>query len=388
MRFRQSRSLLLPHSDISGPAGLHYSRNYATQQPAKMVPTPKWVHPPPQPFSDHIYKTAHGVSVPLRVFPSTATTPHHPWLIWVHGGGWGMGRHGHPNGWLIPSFRPLGYHIVSIGYRLAPHVSLMDQVEDLQDAFKWCRANLPSVVGEIDIDHYVVGGDSAGGTFSTLLGAFYEPKPKVVIDLYGVVDLADPHYYAMSNGKIVYPATKENTPSFDAELQKAADERDPSKAAVYGLYAWELPPEMPNEALQSFLAFDYTVTDADHFRLKVNNYTGPTKQRMTGVFHREKLESEEAFYALIKKYSSIHLLSAEYPPTFILHGTGDESVPVEQSYRFEKALKGLGVVVDSRYQEGGYHTFDDQITVSSTENPRLTDRIQMTRDTTSLSPRW
>ena len=53
-----------------------------------------------------------------------------------------------------------------------------------------------------------------------------------------------------------------------------------------------------------------------------------------------------------------------YPPTFILHGTNDHAVPVEQSYGFEKRLKELGVKVGARYCPGGEHCFENKIEVS------------------------
>ena len=46
----------------------------------------------PEPFSDHVYKTAHGVDVGLRIWP--AEVDHDaPWVFWIHGGGWAGGYH-------------------------------------------------------------------------------------------------------------------------------------------------------------------------------------------------------------------------------------------------------------------------------------------------------
>jgi len=53
-----------------------------------MTTRPKLTFPDcPTPFSDHVYKTAHGVEVPLRVWPATAGEGRRPWLLWFHGGG-------------------------------------------------------------------------------------------------------------------------------------------------------------------------------------------------------------------------------------------------------------------------------------------------------------
>ena len=52
----------------------------------------KWYTPCPEPYSDHIYKTAHGVDVGLRVWPAEVEDDA-PWLFWIHGGGWAGGYH-------------------------------------------------------------------------------------------------------------------------------------------------------------------------------------------------------------------------------------------------------------------------------------------------------
>jgi hypothetical protein len=50
-------------------------------------------------------------------------------------------------------------------------------------------------------------------------------------------------------------------------------------------------------------------------------------------------------------------------PTFILHGTVDTAVPVQQSYAFEKRLKEVGVPVGARYAPGAEHSFENVVEV-------------------------
>ncbi len=57
------------------------------------------------------------------------------------------------------------------------------------------------------------------------------------------------------------------------------------------------------------------------------------------------------------------MVDATYPPTFILHGTADSAVPVEQSRAFEAKCKQVGIPIDARYCEGGEHCFENKIEV-------------------------
>ncbi len=50
-----------------------------------MTTAVKTVTPCPGGFTDHIYKVAHGVEIPLRIWPSPKPGPA-PWLFWAHGG--------------------------------------------------------------------------------------------------------------------------------------------------------------------------------------------------------------------------------------------------------------------------------------------------------------
>ena len=108
-----------------------------------------------------------------------------------------------------------------------PEVSYHEILSDCKDSLAWCINELPGILGNerIDIDRYVVGGDSAGGTLSTLAGHLFEPKPKVVINVFGLVDSLD----VPNQGT----ASDEWSLSYDnveEVMEKAKMNRDPSKA--------------------------------------------------------------------------------------------------------------------------------------------------------------
>jgi acetyl esterase/lipase len=110
-----------------------------------------------------------------------------------------------------------------------PEASYDEILSDCKDSLAWSIAHLPEILGQdrIDIARYVVGGDSAGGTLSTLAGHLFEPKPKVVIDVFGLVDSLDLPANRLGVGEwsLKYDNVEE-------VMEKAKMNRDTSKAEV------------------------------------------------------------------------------------------------------------------------------------------------------------
>ena len=267
------------------------------------------------------------------------------------------------------------FHIVSVSYRYIPQVGIAEEIEDCVDAFQWCRQHLPSIVPGIDIKKYWVGGDSAGGTLSSMMGHHLQPAPRAVLDVYGVVDFLDPHFYNP------YPAAIDLTGREDLEqrLKVAIKDRDPSNAAHARPARFHLG--LPVEVLRSFWGKEDLKLDVEAatFDCDLYDYTTATGQRVTLLLRKEECETNEAFDERCRERSALHMLDKKakdgakaYPPCFILHGTGDALVPVDQSYRFEQRLKDLGVPVQARYFDGEPHGFDQRIDVSRPLSLRVT----------------
>jgi hypothetical protein len=112
---------------------------------------------------------------------------------------------------------------------------------------------------------------------------------------------------------------------------------------------------------------DFKVEPKHRYRMDLNKVLNRDGSRLSLLLQREKYDSEEAFLEDVrKKWSAYHLADETYPPTYILHGDADNAVPVEQSYRFEKRLKELGVEVEAVYCSGGEHCFENKIEVCPT----------------------
>ena len=275
-----------------------------------------------------------------------------------------------------------------------PQASFDDIVSDCKDSLAWCIKNLPDIVGAetIDIDRYVVAGDSAGGTLSTLCGHLLSPSPKVVIDVFGVIDPLDTGKGGLQNE----PWSRDYGDKVEEIMEKAKMDRDLSKAEFICPWYWEYPDQMDPEDLKSFWGLpDFEIQDKHKFRMDLNNYIGLKRERSEILYRKDTFKSEEDYIKYIKSMSAYHLLDgkskSDYPPTFILHGTGDTAVHVEQSYKFAKKLRELGIEVDERYKEGGEHCFENKIEVSPTvfQGSELTDSdLEMTGGTSLSCHVW
>ncbi|KAL1406575.1 hypothetical protein Q8F55_008281 [Vanrija albida] len=306
----------------------------------------------PAPHVDRVYKTAHGVDIPLRIWP--APEPTGPWLLWFHGGGFVGGKHAIPNPWVVPALHGRGYTVVSAAYRFIPQASFHDILADVADAFAWCRAHLGEVV-PVNIEAYAVGGDSAGGALAALSPHVLAPPPRAVLNLYGLVDATDPHFHRVSGRKAT---SGEFTP---AEISAAIADRDAANAAVIQPWEWEMEPALPLGELRRFWGMpEFIVTRAHRLRADVSAVIQSEGTLVDTLVRRDTLTAEGYAAALAEASAGLRV-GKGYPPTFFLHGERDEVVPPEQSRRMAARLREAGVPVGEVYDPEGGHCFDVEI---------------------------
>jgi acetyl esterase/lipase len=234
-------------------------------------------------------------------------------------------------------------------------------------------ANLPTIAGPdaVDVARYVVAGDSSGATLSTLCGHVLRPRPKAVIDVFGMVDVLDQRELPdlTSRTAMCDPWWLEyDNP--EVAMDKAKRDRNPANAEIACPWSWELPGEMSLEDLRSFWCLpDFTVQDKHYRRLDLSNYLGWKAEGFDGIYRKDTFKDDVEYTAYLKSVSPYYLLDEypDYPPTFIIHGTADLAVRVEQSYKFAEKLRDLDVPVGERYKWGGEHCFENQIEVRQVE---------------------
>ncbi|KAK8048812.1 hypothetical protein PG994_010542 [Apiospora phragmitis] len=341
--------------------------------------------PAPNGFSDHVFRTEHGVELGARVWPAPNTTGGgpRPFVTWTHGGAFVGGNHFAPLSWLVPGFHALGYHVVSNAYRLCPQVDLEAGIGDCVDFVAWCRRALPGILGpgRVDADRYVITGESGGGYMVTNMATrLPEPAPRAVVDVYGLVDLFDPYNWLFDAvDQSAYPAWGSDK---DAPLQQEFSEEKILSGEAQLAAAWQTP---------------FPFTERVRLQAAVHSYlssTWPLGGRhwsaYTALLHPERFlasaaadgdnngdDDDQAVQEKVRVFartvSPMQILDTEpyvggakkYPPTAFLHGSADVAVPLGQTERFAAKLRALGVETLVSVEPDEPHVFDQVYTVSS-----------------------
>ncbi len=86
-----------------------------------------------------------------------------------------------------------GYVLISLDYRLAPETKLPEIIQDVEDAFAWIRRDGARLL-RIDPARIAVIGGSAGGYLTLTTGFRVQPRPTVLMSLWGYGDLIGDWY--------------------------------------------------------------------------------------------------------------------------------------------------------------------------------------------------
>lgn len=214
-----------------------------------------------------------------------------PVIIFIHGGALMMGSRGQSTkpGSLFGALLKAGYAVVSIDYRLAPHVKLPAIIEDLQDACKWVREKGPELF-HIDPQQIVVMGQSAGGYLTQVAGYRVHPRPKALVSFWGYGDIAGEWYSRPDEFYRKQPLV----------AKAEADKEGGGKLYLYcrqnGLW-----PKV------------------------VTGFDPDTEPRAFDPF------------------CPVRNITQDYPPTLLVHGTQDTDVPYHLSVAMDKELTAKGV---------------------------------------------
>src|SRR5262249_27758600 len=104
--------------------------------------------------------------LPLRIYTPRLTDSPLPVLVWLHGGGHGVGSVALYDALCSMFARDADCVVVSVGYRLAPEHRFPAGVVDSFAALRWVTAHAAAIGG--DPGRIAVGGDSAGGNLAAV----------------------------------------------------------------------------------------------------------------------------------------------------------------------------------------------------------------------------
>jgi len=145
-----------------------------------------------------VYKNADGCEIKADIFAPIGSG-RKPVAVSIHGGALIMGsRKLPPDARVLRALLDAGFGVVSIDYRLAPETKLPAIIEDVQDAFRWIRANSPEF--RLDPDRLAVCGGSAGGYLTLMTGFAVTPKPKALAPFWGYGEIAGAWYARFKTG--------------------------------------------------------------------------------------------------------------------------------------------------------------------------------------------
>lgn len=249
------------------------------------------------------YKTADTLEIKADVLrPDDGET--RPVLVWIHGGALINGSRQKVSDRIQSIFLNAGYAIVSIDYRLAPETKLPLIIEDLEDAFKWLRKDGARLFNG-DTSKIAVAGGSAGGCLTLTAGFRVQPPPDVLVSFWGYGDLIGDWYSTPS------PHRRHNREKLVWE-----DVADITKG-----------PAVAN------------ANDRKGNGGKFYNYS-----RQQGLWPKlvsgwDPHTEPEKFYP----FMAVKNVTENYPPTLLIHGTGDTDVPYEQSVLMAEQFKIHGV---------------------------------------------
>jgi acetyl esterase/lipase len=239
----------------------------------------------------YTYKTVGDLAIKADVFHHESTVSR-PAVVWIHGGALIMGSRADISGRVKNHMLGSGYVFISIDYRLAPETKLPQIIQDLEDAFERIRRDGPRLFN-VDPARIAVIGGSAGGYLTLSAGYRVRPRPAVLLSLWGYGDLIGDWY---------------STPSPHPRHHQSRLSRDEAWRHVSG------PAISDARDRQG---------DGGAF-YQYCRQTGTWPQSVSGWDPHTEAER-------FRPYMPVKNVTADYPPTVLIHGTDDTDVPYEQS---------------------------------------------------------
>ncbi len=237
------------------------------------------------------YKTVGELDILADVYrpPGKETVPV---VVWIHGGALINGHREGISGRVRNYAKDRGFALVSIDYRLAPETKLPLILEDVQDAFRWIHGEGAQRF-HLDPKRVAVTGGSAGGYLTLATGYMVKPRPQALVAFWGYGDLVGDWY---------------SRPSPHSRHHGSKLSRQEAFEQVSG------PPVSDSRDRKGNGGAFY-----QHCRQH-----GIWPKSVSGWDPHTEAERFHPFMPLKN-------VTADYPPTLMIHGTTDTDVPYEQS---------------------------------------------------------
>jgi acetyl esterase/lipase len=265
--------------------------------------------------STAVYKTVGDLAIKADVYRPAGDNVV-PVVVWIHGGALIMGHREGISGRTRSYAKKRDFALVSIDYRLAPETKLPAIIEDIEDAFRWIRG-AGAKQFHLDPTRVAVTGGSAGGYLTLATGYRVQPRPQGLVAFWGYGDLIGPWYSSPS------PHPRHN------RVKPTREE------------AWK---QVSGPAV------------ADSRNRKGNGGLFYVYCRQTGLWPKHVSDwdphSEPNKFS---PYMPVKNVTADWPPTLMIHGAEDTDVPHEQSEMMAREFDRHNVRHELISIEGGEH---------------------------------
>ena len=262
-----------------------------------------------------IYKRIANTDIRADVYRPRETGLR-PVIVWIHGGALIFGSRSMLPADELGLFLEAGFIVVAIDYRLAPETKLPEILNDVDDALHWVQTEGPSLYNA-DPAHIAVVGQSAGAYLALMEGVRATPRLQAIVSFYGYGNISGEWYSRPDAVYLKQPVvTKEE--AYRVVGGPVLSESTPNQRSIFYVYCRQTG------------LWPLEVTSIDP-HLKPHDFA---------------------------PYNPEDLVTASYPPTFLLHGDQDTDVPFLMSQRMADSLKRHGVEYHFYRMKGFNHLFD------------------------------
>lgn len=253
--------------------------------------------------TDVVYGRKFGTALTMDVFrPKTGGSG--IGVIWVVSGGW-FSAHEMIGEDLFTEFLRRGYTVFAVVHGSQPKFTIPEILDDMHRAVRYIRRHAKDYA--IDPDRLGIAGASAGGHLSLMQGAAGRP--------------GDP---------------------------RARDPVDRVSSRVQAVACFFPPTDFLNYGRPGEIALGRGVLSGFKAPFAFHEPDPKTKEFVL-------ITDEQKILEIGRQISPIYHVSADDPPTLIIHGDADKLVPIQQATSFVARLKAAGVPAEVVVRKGEQH---------------------------------
>ena len=249
---------------------------------------------------DAIYGRKFGTALTMDVF-TPVKGANGAAVILVISGGW-VSSHEFVEPDVAKIYTDRGYTVFEVVHGSQPKYTVAEILDDMHRAVRFIRHNAKDY--QIDPDRIGITGSSAGGHLALMIG---------------------------TSGKLGDSTAKDAVDRTSSRVQAVACFFPPTDLLNYG--------EKGN--IRDSLPDMRAVFDFHELDKKTQSFVPIIDERRT--------------LAIFRELSPINHVSADAPPTLIIHGDADQRVPIQQSERMIAKLKEAGATAELVVKKGARH---------------------------------